>query len=136
MKKYRIKDEDGSTFEVEEFNDEDIVEGAKEETIAVSLTNQEFLVLKELLKIAPKVIELINQQKVDEKEEIEEEIKSEDALEEEKDDKKSEEEVIETKTKDAKTSYGSLTKQTKTVDSIDANEEIESAWTKRYGGVK
>ena len=45
-----------------------------------------------------------------------------------------EEEIIETKSRDSKTSFGSIAKPKMVEDSIEDNEEIESAWAKRYGG--
>ena len=133
MKKYRIKDEDGSMLEVEEIDDEEIeeVQEIKEEPEPAQLTSDEILALKELAKSAPELMKLLSKPVEDAEEDlgeekVVEEVKDEDEIEEE--------EVIETKPRDSKTSFGSVAKPKMVEDSIEDNEEIESAWAKRYGG--
>lgn len=133
MKKYRIKDEDGSVLEVEELDSEEIeeVQEIKEEQEPAQLTSDEILALKELAKCAPELMKLLSKPVEDAEEDLgEEKVVDED----EKEDEIEEEEVIETKTKDSKTSFGSVAKPKMVEDSIEDNEEIESAWAKRYGG--
>lgn len=131
MKKYRIKDEDGSVLEVEELDNEEIeeVQEIKEEPEPVQLTPDEILALKELAKSAPELMKLLSKPVEDAEEDLGEEkvVEDEDEIEEE-------EEVIETKPRDSKTSFGSVAKPKMVEDSIEDNEEIESAWAKRYGG--
>ena len=132
MKKYRIKDEDGSVLEVEELDNEEIeeVQEIKEEPEPAQLTSDEILALKELAKSAPELMKLLSKPVEDAEEDLgEEKVVDEDEKEDE-----IEEEVIETKTKDSKTSFGSVAKPKMVEDSIEDNEEIESAWAKRYGG--
>lgn len=136
MKKYRIKDEDGSVLEVEELDSEEVkevqeVQEIKDEPEQVQLTSDEILALKELAKCAPELMKLLSKPVEDAEEDLgEEKVVDED----EKEDEIEEEEVIETKTKDSKTSFGSVAKLKMVEDSIEDNEEIESAWAKRYGG--
>ena len=133
MKKYRIKDEDGSVLEVEELDSEEIeeVQEIKDEPEQVQLTSDEILALKELAKSAPELMKLLSKPVEDAEEDLgEEKVVDED----EKEDEIEEEAVIETKTKDSKTSFGSVAKPKMVEDSIEDNEEIESAWAKRYGG--
>ena len=130
MKKYRIKDEDGSVLEVEELDSEEVkeVQEIKDEPEQAQLTSDEILALKELAKCAPELMKLLSKPVEDAEEDLGEEkvVEDEDEIEEE--------EVIETKTKDSKTSFGSVAKPKMVEDSIEDNEEIESAWAKRYGG--
>lgn len=133
MKKYRIKDEDGSVLEVEELDSEEVeeVQEIKDEPEQAQLTSDEILALKELAKSAPELMKLLSKPVEDAEEDLgEEKVVDED----EKEDEIEEEEVIETKTKDSKTSFGSVAKPKMVEDSIEDNEEIESAWAKRYGG--
>ena len=132
MKKYRIKDEDGSVLEVEELDSEEVkeVQEIKDEPEQAQLTSDEILALKELAKSAPELMKLLSKPVEDAEEDLgEEKVVDEDEKEDE-----IEEEVIETKTKDSKTSFGSVAKPKMVEDSIEDNEEIESAWAKRYGG--
>lgn len=131
MKKYRIKDEDGSMLEVEEIDDEEIeeVQEIKEEPEPAQLTSDEISALKELAKAAPELMKLLSKQPVgDAEEDLGEEKKVSD------EEEIKEEEIIETKPRDSKTSFGSVAKPKTIEDSIEDNEEIESAWAKRYGG--
>ena len=133
MKKYRIKDEDGSVLEVEELDSEEVkeVQEIKDEPEQAQLTSDEILALKELAKCAPELMKLLSKPVEDVEEDLgEEKVVDED----EKEDEIEEEEVIETKTRDSKTSFGSVAKPKMVEDSIEDNEEIESAWAKRYGG--
>ena len=133
MKKYRIKDEDGSVLEVEELDSEEVkeVQEIKDEPEQAQLTSDEILALKELAKSAPELMKLLSKPVEDAEEDLgEEKVVDED----EKEDEIEEEEVIETKTRDSKTSFGSIAKPKMVEDSIEDNEEIESAWAKRYGG--
>ena len=133
MKKYRIKDEDGSVLEVEELDSEEIeeVQEIKDEPEQAQLTSDEILALKELAKSAPELMKLLSKPvECAEEDSCEKRVVDED----EKEDEIEEEEVIETKTRDSKTSFGSVAKPKIVEDSIEDNEEIESAWAKRYGG--
>lgn len=130
--KYRIKDEDGSTLEIEEIQDEEIEEIQEpiEEPIEDNgLTPEEIDSLRQLIAAAPQLLALIETNEEVADEEIEEEIYDEDVVEE-----IDEEEVVDSeKVKDSKNSFGSLEKL-KVDDSIEMEDEIANAWSKRYGG--
>lgn len=137
MKKYRIKDADGAEYEVEELTDEakkeEEVVKKEVETKDSELTAEEIAALKELASLMPELKNLC-EKKVEEKVKETKEVVDEEV--DEKEDKKEvEEEILETKANDSKTSFGSVVKQKVVEDSITENEEIESAWAKRYGGV-
>lgn len=140
MKKFRINDGD-ETYEITELEDEDeIVEETKakaeDDEVAV-LTSEEIASLKELAKVAPSLLALLNKPE-ETSEEIDEEIDGEDMDEDE--DEEVEEEIVDTdekvekkKGKDSKKSYGSIQK-TKIIEDSLEEDEISSAWSKRYGG--
>lgn len=140
MKKFRINDGD-ETYEITELEDEDeIVEEtnakAEDDEVAV-LTSEEIASLKELAKVAPSLLALLNKPE-ETSEEIDEEIDGEDMDEDE--DEEVEEEIVDTdekvekkKGKDSKKSYGSIQK-TKIIEDSLEEDEISSAWSKRYGG--
>ena len=138
MKKFRINDGD-ETYEITELEDEDeIVEETKAEDDEVAvLTSEEIASLKELAKAAPSLLALLNKPE-ETSEEIDEEIDGEDMDEDE--DEEVEEEIVDTdekvekkKGKDSKKSYGSIQK-TKIIEDSVEEDEISSAWSKRYGG--
>lgn len=140
MKKFRINDGD-ETYEITELEDEDeIVEetkGKAEDDEVAVLTSEEIASLKELAKVAPSLLALLNKPE-ETSEEIDEEIDGEDMDEDE--DEEVEEEIVDTdekvekkKGKDSKKSYGSIQK-TKIIEDSLEEDEISSAWSKRYGG--
>lgn len=141
MKKFRINDGD-ETYEITELEDEDeIVEETKakaeDDEVAV-LTSEEIASLKELAKVAPSLLALLNKPE-ETSEEIDEEIDGED-MDEDEDEEEVEEEIVDTdekvekkKGKDSKKSYGSIQK-TKIIEDSLEEDEISSAWSKRYGG--
>ena len=144
-KVYRIVDEDGSSYEVEEIKDDDLIENDIQgddliENQSSGLTDDEILALKKLAGVADKLIGLLN---IEEKEfEV---VSDEDDLDEEKslddEDDLDEEKLIDTDResdrlkRDAKTSFGSLRKISNK-DSINDSltNDIEDAWRKRYNG--
>ena len=147
--KYRIKDEDGREYTVEEAieeitQDEDIdcVPEVKDDD--TTLTNDEILALKKLASVADKLVELITKDVTDEDEEDDNKKELEDDELEEEDDEEvftdSDEEVIETSEEkkiahDSKRSFGSNLKTTKrTNDSVQ--DDINEAWAKRFGGIR
>lgn len=141
MKKFRINDGD-ETYEITELEDEDeIVEETKakaeDDEVAV-LTSEEIASLKELAKAAPSLLALLDKPE-ETSEEIDEEIDGED-MDEDEDEEEVEEEIVDTdekvekkKGKDSKKSYGSIQK-TKIIEDSLEEDEISSAWSKRYGG--
>lgn len=141
MKKFRINDGD-ETYEITELEDEDeIVEETKakaeDDEVAV-LTSEEIASLKELAKAAPSLLALLNKPE-ETSEETDEEIDGED-MDEDEDEEEVEEEIVDTdekvekkKGKDSKKSYGSIQK-TKIIEDSLEEDEISSAWSKRYGG--
>lgn len=142
-KVYRIVDEDGSSYEVEEIKDDDLIENDIQdddliENQSSGLTDDEILALKKLAGVADKLIDLLNV------EEESETVSDEDDLDEEKllnDEDDLDEELIDTDKKsnilkrDAKTSFGSLRKISNK-DSVNDSltSDIEDAWRKRYNG--
>lgn len=146
MKKFRITDEDGAKYEVEEIEEEVVDEDVEVEPEAgepsgnEALTPDEIASLKQLAAAAPAILALLDKgEEPIEDEEVEEEVEEEideDDLDEVEEDEM-EEEVIDSekaKAKDSKKSYGSIEKRNQVKDSIDAEEEIADAWAKRYGG--
>lgn len=142
MKKYRIKDEDGVSYEVEEIENEATPKDKDPKVCDEELSPEEIGALKRLAAHADELVALITktdskEEKVDDEEEKVDEEELKDSDEEEKVD---EEEIIDTdepcKGKDSKSSVGSLLRKTNTNDSkvIDSSIEIEQAWAKRYGG--
>ena len=143
MKKYIVKDTDEGLEVIE--NDEEEVrideptadEGEPENLDDdCGLTPEEVQALKGLAAIAPKLVALINTTDSDEEEEIadedEEEINDDD--EEESDEEVLDTEEVDKPTHDSKKSIGAIQKKSKTDDSIDTADDIDSAWAKRYGG--
>lgn len=140
MKKFRINDGD-ETYEITELEDEDEIaeetkDKAEDDEVAV-LTSEEIASLKELAKAAPSLLALLNKPE-ETSEEIDEEIDGEDMDEDEEEEV--EEEIVDTdekvekkKGKDSKKSYGSIQK-TKIIEDSLEEDEISSAWSKRYGG--
>lgn len=156
--KFRIKDEDGNQYIVEEDKREDIVkdeddiieenveaiEELKDED-AAALTPDEITALKQLAAIAPKLMELANPSVTDE-DEVEEEI-DEDDTEEEFDNELTEEdkeqvvdtdEVVEEEEKkmttDSAKSFGSIEKRKASIADNSLNDEVSAAWQKRLNG--
>lgn len=137
--KYKVRDEDGKQYEVEEVKevkktDEDETDKPLTNTCTEdeSLSADEISALKKLAGMADKLLALIDETtNEDIEEEEEEEIEDED---------EQIEEVIDTdepkKAKDSiKKSAGAIEKKTKTVDAIE-EDDIATAWAKRYGGNK
>lgn len=137
-KKYRIIDEDGDRYEVEEVETEEAETPDTDEDPVKdddsALSDEEIRALKNLASVADKLLSLVTEaqttdEDTDEDEEMIEEDKEEiiDTDEEEdEDDKKP--------TCDSKKSFGAIEKPVKTIDSLGADLDIESAWAKRYGG--
>ena len=138
--KFKIKDEDGRNYEIEEIetNDDDITEVSEIETVEEKeeLTPEDISTLKKLIEAAPKLIKLLA---VEEKEHAENpELVDEDMVEDEEeeiaevedeDEEEEKEEILETKTHDSKKSIGSLEskKATRLDDSLDCCS-VEKAW--------
>ena len=141
--KFKIKDEDGRNYEIEEIEtkDDDVAEVSEIETVEgkEELTPEDISTLKKLIEVAPKLIKLLA---VEEKEHTENpELVDEDMDEDEEEeiteveDEEEEEKILETKTHDSKKSIGSLESKnaTKLDDSLNSCS-VEKAWAKRYGG--
>lgn len=135
-KKYRIIDEDGDHYEVEEVETEEVKapetceDPVKDDDSALS--DEEIRALKRLASVADKLVSLAEAQATD---------ADEDADEDEEMIKEDKEEIIDTDeeelkkpTCDSKKSFGAIEKPVKTVDSLNADLDIETAWAKRYGG--
>lgn len=129
-KKFTIQDEDGKQFEVTEetVDEEPKVEEASEVKDDEALTSDELAALKELAKHASELISLLEVEKKEH-----EAVSDED--EEESDINDDDEEIVETKACDSKSSVGSVEKvKAKANDSIvDDDNEIADAWSKRFG---
>lgn len=133
MKKFRIKDEDGMEYSVEEV--EKNIPAKDDMSI---LSEDEIASLKKLASVADKLIAL-----TETNDEVEEEVKKsvDEVLEDEDEDieeKEDKEEVVDTDEDedDCKGMHDSINSLDKSNvnDSIDVQEDIASAWAKRYNG--
>ena len=147
-KKYFITDEDGEETVIEEVDSIDEPEEELHDEVE-PLTEDEILALKRLAQVADKIIEKLGTTDAckDDEFEEEEELTDEEPEEEELLDEEPEEEIVDTDEEevevkeeipakhDSKKSFGSIKKSVKkTEDSIDKSLDVESAWSKRYGG--
>lgn len=131
MKKFVVKDELGSQFNVEQIDEEPVVETTEivPETTE-SLSAEEIVALKKLASVADKLVELLA---VEDKEHAENPELVEETEEEVVDTDELEEMIAEKTEHDSKKSFGSI--ETKdSVSEIDLETEIANAWSKRYGG--
>lgn len=144
--KFKIKDEDGRNYEIEEIEtkDDDVAEVSEIETVEgkEELTPEDISTLKKLIEVTPKLIKLLaveekehteNPELVDE--DMDEDEEEEITEVEDEDEEEEKEEILETKTHDSKKSIGSLESKnaTKLDDSLNSYS-VEKAWAKRYGG--
>lgn len=134
-KKYRIIDEDGDRYEVEEVETEEVkdpetTEDPVEDDDSV-LSDEEIRALKRLAGVAEKLVSLVAEaQATDEDPDEDDEM-----IEEEKEEIiDTDEEELKKPTCDSKKSFGAIEKPVKTTDSLDADLDIAAAWAKRYGG--
>lgn len=134
MKKFRIKDEDGMEYQVEELEKKEI---PTDDDMSI-LSEDEIASLKKLASVADKLIAL-----TETNDEVEEEVKKsvDEVLEDEDEDieeKEDKEEVVDTDEDedDCKGMHDSINSLDKSNvnDSIDVQEDIASAWAKRYNG--
>lgn len=118
MKKFYVRDADGEEYEVEEV--EELDEGNNKVT-EPALTADEIAALKKLAEVADRLIATV-------------ETAEEEPVADKKDKKteKKTEEVIETKTNDSMRSFGAI--ETKKVVDEAIDNDVDDAWTKRYGG--
>lgn len=134
-KKYRIIDEDGDHYEVEEVETEEVkAPETREDPVKdddSALSDEEIRALKSLASVADKLLSLVTEaQATDEATD-----KDEEMIEEDKEEIiDTDEEELKKPTCDSKKSFGAIEKPVKTVDSLGADLDIESAWAKRYGG--
>lgn len=132
--KFRIKDEDGKDYEVEEILEKKSEEDAEEVGTVekVELSEDEIKALKTLAAKANDLLALLDSTTQTDEEEEE---KVEDEDEEEVMD--ADEEVVETceekTTHDSKSAFGSLSSKKYRVDD-SLEDEVSAAWAKRYGG--
>lgn len=136
MKKFRIKDEDGMEYQVEEIEKKEDIPTTDDASI---FTDEEIASLKKLLSVADKLVALAEtKDEVDPevKESVNEVLEDEDIDEDEKIEK---EEIVDTDEDEEgcemHDSINSLEKSNVN-DSIDTQTEIANAWAKRYGGNK
>ena len=115
MKKFYVRDADGEEYEVEEV--EELDEGENEVT-EPALTADEIAALKKLAEVADRLIATL--------ETAEEEPVTDEEPEE------NTEEVVETKTNDSMRSFGAIERKKVVDETID--NDVDDAWTKRYGG--
>lgn len=146
MKKYLVKDEDEGLVVTEldeepekKTEDEDIEEEVHDDD---ALTPEEISALKSLAAVASDLVALVEKSKTSDEEEIvdeDEEIDDEEVEDEDEEallDEDEEEEVIETgKAHDSKKSFGAIQRKSKPKDSLE-DDEVATAWAKRYGGAK
>lgn len=135
MRKYHVVDDDGSAYQVEEFDD-DVVE----EQDVNTLSDDEIEALKRLASVADKLLAKLNDEDNMEENNLEDEDEEEEEkvvdTEEDLDDEDEDEEDKKT-THDSKKSFGSLESKKKTkVEDTSLVDEVSDAWSKRYGGIK
>lgn len=137
MKKYHIKDADGSEYEVEEINDVEETMPELEEEPEVhdeALSEDEIAALRRLAAVADKLVALVSEPEPAEEESVEEPV-------DEEFDEEEEEEVIDTcgnmerQAHDSKGSIGQLEKKGNKIDD-SLTDDVAIAWAKRYGGNK
>ena len=134
-KKYRIIDEDGDRYEVEEVETEEVKapetceDPVKDDDSALS--DEEIRALKRLAGVAEKLVSLVAEAQATDEDTDEDEEMIEEDKEEIID---TDEEELKKPTCDSKKSFGAIEKPVKTVDSLDADLDIAAAWAKRYGG--
>ena len=131
MKVFRIKDEDGAEYKVEEVEKQDACETKDE---ATPLSEEEIAALRKLLPHIDKLVTLTEVKTEDTTDLPEDKLNDEDDLDEEDLDAEKEEEVVDTdKIHDSKKSVGSLEKRKVVAnDSVDVQDDINTAWAKRY----
>ena len=138
MRKFRIKDEDGRDYTVEEMIEEkteDAEESLPEAPAPVALSEDEIVQLKELLSVKPQLMELLSKKEEVADEEPEEEEEEGLEVEEEEDDEIADdgEEVIETEKNiahDSKQAFGAIEQHTTVDDSL--NDDVNVAWANKY----
>lgn len=134
-KKYRIIDEDGDHYEVEEVETEEVkAPETREDPVEdddSALSDEEIRALKNLASVADKLLSLVTEAQTTDEDTDEDEEMIEEDNEEIID---TDEEELKKPTCDSKKSFGAIEKPVKTVDSLGADLDIESAWAKRYGG--
>lgn len=134
-KKYRIIDEDGDHYEVEEVETEEVEAPETHEDPVEdddsALSDEEIRALKNLASVADKLLSLVTEAQTTDEDTDEDEEMIEEDNEEIID---TDEEELKKPTCDSKKSFGAIEKPVKTVDSLGADLDIESAWAKRYGG--
>lgn len=139
MRKFYIKDEDGSELEVTEVDEEPVEEVKKDEEPTevideeLALSAEEIAAIKKLAPVADKILALLEQEVTEEGHDLSDE---DEVVEDSEEEKK--EEVVDTEEekkemkKDSKSSFGSIMKKTTSKDSLDDREEdIAKAWSKR-----
>ena len=136
-KKYRIIDEDGDRYEVEEVETEEVKDPETTEDPVEdddsALSDEEIRALKRLAGVADKLVNLVAEAQATNTDEDADE--DEEMIEENKEEIiDTDEEELKKPTCDSKKSFGSIEKPVKTVDSLNADLDIETAWAKRYGG--
>lgn len=137
-----VKDKDGKTFAVEELKkdefEEELFEDELEEIVekekveepakdAEGLLPEELAALKRLAAVADKLINLVDIE-TEEHGTLDEDIEEDEVEEDEE-----KEEILDTKRRDSKASFGAIEKAAK-VQAEDVSTEIDQAWSKRYGG--
>jgi len=138
MKKYLIKDADNDTYEVTEVEEEATPQDDEpiEET-AEALTAEELVALRRLI---PHIDKLVAQFETPAENADEEEFEEEDEITDADEDieEESEEEIVDT-CKDSKSLKDSAVSNKKKVtvqDSDDLEDEVSSAWAKRYANYR
>lgn len=136
MKKFRIKDEDGMEYQVEEIEKTEDTIPANDDMS--TLSDEEISALKKLAAVADKLValtETTDEVEEEVKESVNEVLEDEDEEIEEEEDK---EEIVDTDEDDDEKgsmhdSINSLEKSSVN-DSIDVQTDIADAWAKRYMG--
>lgn len=142
-KKFVIKDESGMQYDVEEMDIEKAQDTPTEPAPASTpadnegLSASEIVALKKLAAVADQLAGLIsdNANKPTEKTDADPEV----ALDAEENEEEENEKVVDTtkaKSKDAKSSIGTIDTSKAKIDDSIAEDEISAAWAKRFNGGK
>ena len=139
--KFRVKDDDGRDYVIEELEEEKVVPPEEVKDEGEGLSADEIVELRKLLEAAPKIYALL-EVKEEKEEVVDEDIEEEKDEEEEEEitdseDEEEEEKILETKSCDSKKAFGSIEKNTKTQVDDSLEDNVSDAWSKRYnGGIK
>lgn len=133
--KFHVKDDDGKDYIVEELEEEKVipsetVEDDEDETLSA----EEIKSLRELLTVAPRLMDLLKEEHKEHAEDEDEDEDEEEIIEDDDEEIEKKEEILETKSHDSKKAYGSIEKIKKAYVDDSLTDSVSDAWAKRYNG--